>query len=181
MDNEYKIIREYAVTDASVHDSQVFEDILDEDNSNKEVYADSAYRSEEAEAFLKEQGYRSKIHRKGKRNKPLTKREPQGNRTKSQVRVRVEHIFGSIVTSMGESREAGHPDFPLVRTRRAEFPHRAHDNPFHPESSSKIADVSPSARVADWLQRSVWTAPMWKTDADFGGWAIWKRYASPFR
>ena len=101
VDNEYKIIREYDVTDASVHDSQVFEDILDEDNSNKEVYADSAYRSEEAEAFLKEQGYRSKIHRKGKRNKPLTKREQQGNRTKSQVRVRVEHIFGSIVTSMG--------------------------------------------------------------------------------
>ena len=101
VDNEHKIIREYEVTTASVHDSQVIESLLDEENSDKEVYADSAYRSEETEASLKEQGYRSRIHRKGKRNKPLTRREQQGNRIKSVVRVRVEHIFGAIVNNMG--------------------------------------------------------------------------------
>ena len=39
-----KFIRNYAVTDASIHDSQVFELLLDERNSNREVFADSAYR-----------------------------------------------------------------------------------------------------------------------------------------
>lgn len=95
IDNENKVIRDYGVTDASVHDSQVFEDILDASNSNKDVWADSAYRSSGQEASLKRQGYRSKIQRKGKRGKPLTQWERQGNRTRSKVRSRVEHVFGA--------------------------------------------------------------------------------------
>ena len=58
------------------------------------VWADSAYRSAEIEASLKEKGLRSRIHRKGRRNKPLSEREKQGNKTRSSVRVRVEHVFG---------------------------------------------------------------------------------------
>ena len=38
---------------------------------------------------------RSRIHRKGRRNKPLSEREKQGNKTRSSVRVRVEHVFGA--------------------------------------------------------------------------------------
>lgn len=41
-------------------------------------------------------GYRSHIHRKGKRNKPLNERTRQANHVKSKIRVRVEHVFGSI-------------------------------------------------------------------------------------
>ena len=33
--------------------------------------------------------------RKGKRNKPLTSREQQGNRTRAKVRCLVEHVFGA--------------------------------------------------------------------------------------
>ena len=47
VDVKHKLIRDYEVTPASVHDSQVFEDLLDEDNSSRDVWADSAYRSEE--------------------------------------------------------------------------------------------------------------------------------------
>ena len=47
---------------------------------------DSAYRSAEIEASLKEKGLRSRIHRKGRRNKPLSEREKQGNKTRSSVR-----------------------------------------------------------------------------------------------
>ena len=47
VDVKHKLIRSYEVTPASVHDSQVFEDLLDEDNSSRDVWADSAYRSEE--------------------------------------------------------------------------------------------------------------------------------------
>jgi len=47
VDVKHKLIRSYEVTSASVHDSQVFEGLLDEDNSSRDVWADSAYRSEE--------------------------------------------------------------------------------------------------------------------------------------
>lgn len=40
-----KLIRRYAVTPASVHDSQVFKELLDLGNTSKDVWADSAYRS----------------------------------------------------------------------------------------------------------------------------------------
>jgi IS5 family transposase len=35
-----------------------------------------------------------RIHRKGYRNRPLSKREQQGNKTLSKVRARIEHVFG---------------------------------------------------------------------------------------
>ncbi len=54
IDNAHKLIREYKVTSAEVHASQVFEEILTQNNS-KDVWADSAYRSEAHEATLKSQ------------------------------------------------------------------------------------------------------------------------------
>ena len=94
-DHENKLIRAYQVTDASVHDSQVLEERLDSTNTSKDVWADSAYRSKEQEARLKQKGYRSHVQRKGRRNQPLSERERQGNRSRSKVRSRVEHIFGA--------------------------------------------------------------------------------------
>lgn len=78
-----------------MHDSQKLDDLLDEGNSSKALWADSAYRSEAQEARLQAKRYRSHIQRKGKRNKPLTAREQQGNRTRAKVRCRVEHVFGA--------------------------------------------------------------------------------------
>jgi IS5 family transposase len=94
VDVKHKLIRDYEVTPASVHDSQVFEDLLDEDNSSRDVWADSAYRSEEKLKELKERNYREHLQRKGCRHKKLTDREVQGNRTRSRIRSRVEHVFG---------------------------------------------------------------------------------------
>ena len=94
VDVKNKFVRDYAVTDASVHDSQVFEEILDEDNSSCDVYADSAYRSEETEDKLKKDGFRPHLQRKGNRGHKLTAWEKQGNRTRSKIRSRVEHVFG---------------------------------------------------------------------------------------
>lgn len=93
-DVKHKIIRDYDVTDASVHDSRVFEELLDEGNSSRDVWADSAYRSEERLALLDEFGYREHIQRKGCRRRKLTEREKQGNRTRSRIRSRIEHVFG---------------------------------------------------------------------------------------
>ena len=44
---------------------------------------------------------KSRIHRKGRRGKPLSEREKRGNKTRSSVRVRVEHIFGAQSNDMG--------------------------------------------------------------------------------
>jgi IS5 family transposase len=64
VDVKHKLIRDYEVTPASVHDSQVFEELLDEDNSSRDVWADSAYRSEEKLKGLKERNYREHLQRK---------------------------------------------------------------------------------------------------------------------
>jgi len=101
IDRRHKLVRRYHVTDASIHDSQVLSELLDGDNTASDVWADSAYRSEETEALLKKKGLKSRIHRKGRRNKPLSEREKQGNKTRSKVRVRVEHVFGSQTNDMG--------------------------------------------------------------------------------
>jgi len=94
IDVEHKLIRGHHVTDASVHDSQVMLEVLDEDNSSGAVWADSAYRSRSLLFYLYMHGYREHIQRKGNRGKPLTKRERQGNRSRSRIRSRVEHVFG---------------------------------------------------------------------------------------
>lgn len=101
IDRKHKLIRRYAETDASVHDSQKLDEVLDKANTSNEVWADSAYRSIESEAKLKAKGYKSRIHRRGARNHPLPKRQQAANATRSRVRARVEHIFGDQQNAMG--------------------------------------------------------------------------------
>ena len=100
VDNKNKLIRNYEVTSAEVHDSKIFIEILT-DNSSKDVYADSAYRSEENELALAAMGYRSRVHKKGSRAKALTESEKKANTKKSKIRARVEHVFGSITNEQG--------------------------------------------------------------------------------
>jgi len=114
VDAKHKIIRDYVVTDASVHDSQVFDELLDDANTSRDVWADSAYRSEIHLQMLFERGFREHIQRKGKRNRPLSPREKQGNRTRSRIRSRVEHVFGiqaqiagqTVIRAIGKARVA---------------------------------------------------------------------------
>jgi len=94
VDAKHKLIRDYAVTDAAVHDSQIFGELLDETNTSRDVWADSAYRSEESLSELERRGYREHLQRKGCRNRKLTDWEKRGNRTRSRIRSRVEHVFG---------------------------------------------------------------------------------------
>lgn len=100
VDTEHKLIRGYEVTSAEVHDSQVFIELLRE-NSGRSVWADSAYWSEENELMLAASGYRSNVHHKGHRNKPLTDQEISANHEKSKTRARVEHVFGSQTNEQG--------------------------------------------------------------------------------
>lgn len=96
VDVKNKFIRDYEVTDASVHDSQPLETLLRKANKNsrKEVYADSAYRSEASNELLEQKNLRNRIHRKGYRNHPLPEPSRKANRKKSTIRARIEHVFG---------------------------------------------------------------------------------------
>ncbi len=101
IDATYKFIRVHAVTDASVHDSQILIQVLDGDNEGDEIWADSAYRSVAMEATLAIVDYISQIHERGYRNHPLTEEQNASNKEKSKTRSRVEHVFGDWVTRMG--------------------------------------------------------------------------------
>src|SRR6056297_802241 len=83
------------------HDSQAVDHLLMQGNTGSGVWADAAYRSEEMEGKLRDRKLKSHIHRKGKRGKPLTEQANGSNRTKSSVRVRVEHVFGAQTNDMG--------------------------------------------------------------------------------
>jgi IS5 family transposase len=101
VDVKYKLIRRYTVTDAATHDSQAIDDLLDEQNTNRDVYGDSAYRSAVIKERLESQGYRDRIHRKGYRGHPLDERGRAANTTKSRTRARVEHVFGRQAQALG--------------------------------------------------------------------------------
>ncbi len=98
---KHKLVRRYHVSDAALHDSQAVDHLLMQGNSSADVWADPAYSSEELEAKLRARGLRSRIHRKGKRGKPLSEQGKASNRTKSAVRARVEHVFGAQTNDMG--------------------------------------------------------------------------------
>ena len=90
VDRRHKLVRRYAVSGASVHDSQKFEDVLDTSNTASDVWADSAYRSDEIEEKLGRRGLKSRIHYRAYRNRKLSEAQKAANTTRSKVRARVE-------------------------------------------------------------------------------------------
>lgn len=95
-----KLIDNYTVTDASVHDSQALETLLSEDDKGQHLYADSAYTGDAQEESISKAEMINKVHEKGYKNKPLTEQQKESNKNKSKYRARVEHIFGFVQTSM---------------------------------------------------------------------------------
>ncbi|MGK2913570.1 MAG: IS5 family transposase [Porticoccaceae bacterium] len=102
IDRDTKLITAALCTDASVHDSQALDTLLRRTSEGgKEVWADSAYRSDAQEHCLKGSQHGSRIHERAYRNKPLTEEQKLGNTEKSRVRARVEHVFGAMENDMG--------------------------------------------------------------------------------
>jgi len=91
VDSKTKLIHSVVATSANVHDKHPIPQLL-HGNENR-VYGDSAYASQKeliAQAAPKAKDF---TNQKGSRNNPLTDREREKNRTKSQVRAKVEHAF----------------------------------------------------------------------------------------
>ena len=101
VDKDSKMIVDFEVTEASVHDSQCFHILLDA--KDKDVWADSAYTGEDLlqDIFEDYPNITMHINEKGYKNKPLTDSQKENNRKKSVVRARVEHIFGHMTQAMG--------------------------------------------------------------------------------
>jgi IS5 family transposase len=100
-DAQSKMIRDFAVTPASAADIKVAEKLLTEKNRGENCFGDSAYRGAGEEARLASLGIKSYIHEKGTRGHPLCEVQKKLNAMKSQIRCRIEHIYGHIENSMG--------------------------------------------------------------------------------
>ena len=100
VDTKSKFIDKYKVTDASVHDSQALDDLLEEEDKGQDFYADSAYTGEDQEKTIDKYEMNNKVHEKGYKNKPLTDEQKVSNKEKSKTRARVEHVFGFMEQSM---------------------------------------------------------------------------------
>ncbi|MDR2760925.1 MAG: IS5 family transposase [Rickettsiales bacterium] len=100
-DNKSKLITAFAVTDASVHDSQVFVELIDE--NDKEIKADSGYAGENYKKEILEKFPNIKLHicLKPYRNKALTDQAKKTNKLISRIRCRIEHIFGYMTRFVG--------------------------------------------------------------------------------
>ena len=101
VDKDTKLILDYDVTSAEVHDSQVFLQFITEYTSG--VWADSAYLSEAIKAALREINPLISINicNRAYRNTPLTVEQKEENSLISKIRARVEHVFGFMTRSMG--------------------------------------------------------------------------------
>jgi transposase, IS5 family len=91
VDSQTKLIHSVVATAANVHDKHPIPQLL-HGNENR-VYGDSAYASQKE--LIRQAAPKAKdfTNQKASRHKPLSEREREKNRTKSQVRAKVEHAF----------------------------------------------------------------------------------------
>lgn len=112
VDKDSKLVKNYDVTSANVHDSNRCGELLNE--KDHALYADSAYTGEAVLKRLPKSVREIHICEKGYRNKPLTEEQKKRNNSISKVRCRIEHVFGFMTRSMHELKIRG---IGIVRAR----------------------------------------------------------------
>jgi transposase, IS5 family len=96
-----KLIANYVSTPASTHDGKAVPDLIDEQDRDIGLHADSAYTGKPIAEHLIKMGVRNHIHEKGVVGRPLDEDQKKRNRHKSKTRVRVEHVFAFMEMSLG--------------------------------------------------------------------------------
>ena len=94
IDRRFGFIRAATVTSAAAADGCQLRHVVTTDNTDSNVWADTAYRSKSNEAWLSKRMLTSHIHRRRPTGKPMPERTAMANAKKSSVRARVEHVFG---------------------------------------------------------------------------------------
>lgn len=97
----FGFIRKGKITDGARYDGRMLRDVVTNDNTASDVWADTAYRSQANERWLRRQGKVSRIHRRKPRGRPMPERTAKANAAKSKVRARVEHVFAHQKAKMG--------------------------------------------------------------------------------
>ena len=98
VDAKDKLILKAIVTTANVHDSKALEELVED--TDKVVYADSAYQGANLEEIVSKKGVETQICEKGSNVRPLSEEQKLSNRQKSKTRARVEHVFAQMTGSM---------------------------------------------------------------------------------
>ena len=100
-DKDSKIITDFTVTDASVHDGQELIELVNKDDNTVDL--DSGYAGEDLEKEVLEKcpDIELNICARTYRNRPLTEEEKAMNKVISKRRCRIEHIFGYMTRFMG--------------------------------------------------------------------------------
>jgi IS5 family transposase len=98
-----KLITEYQVTPASVHDSGALDDLLNESDEGKPLWGDSAYTGARCAKIIRKYKMKNRTHKKGCRYQKLSEYQKKQNRKKSKVRARVEHVFGFMYQNLNGS------------------------------------------------------------------------------
>jgi len=93
MDRRHGFIRGWTVTGASAYDGAQLRNVLDRGNTGSTVWADTAYRSRKNEAWLEKHGYRSDIHHKKPKGRPMSEAMSRANGRRSKIRALIEHVF----------------------------------------------------------------------------------------
>ncbi len=100
-DKDSKIITDFTVTDASVHDSQELINLVNRDD--KAVDLDAGYAGEDLKQAVLEEfpDVELNVCARAYRNRPLSEEEKAINKIISRRRCRIEHIFGYMTRFMG--------------------------------------------------------------------------------
>jgi IS5 family transposase len=85
------LVRDIVVTDASVHDSQVMDELVHEEEDV--IYGDRAYSSEKKKQEYEARGVKWRVNLKGCRWHQLTDEEKAVNHQRSQIRAKGEYAF----------------------------------------------------------------------------------------
>lgn len=102
IDRRFGFIRKWQATDAAAYEgARLREGLLDKTNTAGSVWADTAYRSKANEAFMVENGFVSRVHRKKPKGRPMPRQTAIANGRKSKIRSHVEHVFAEQKSRMG--------------------------------------------------------------------------------
>ena len=102
VDSRTKVIHSLSVTGANVHDSRPLPELLH--GQERRVYGDRAYVGQREAIRQKAPKAKDFTQRRAARGRPLSESERAGNRWKSRVRSRVEHVFGMMKHVFGWRR-----------------------------------------------------------------------------
>jgi IS5 family transposase len=97
-DTEYALVRAVVTTPAHVHDTKCLERLVDKvsPRPGTPLLADKGYASAYNRSLLKQRGLEDGIMDKAARNRPLTAQQKKRNAGLTQIRYKVERVFGSI-------------------------------------------------------------------------------------